>query len=98
MARTFQQTVTNSGTPVQLSNTVVRTGVRSENDFKPVIKAKSTNAGIITLGFTALEALNTDSKHFKLQANEAIEINVNNLNEVWIDSTVSGDGVEVLVG
>jgi hypothetical protein len=98
MVRTFQKNVTTSGTPVQLPSATVRSGRREAGDLTLLLKAKSTNTGTISWGFSSDEALKTSTDHFKLAANEAIEIDVNNANEIWIDSTVNGEGVEGFIG
>lgn len=88
-----QKVVTTSGTPVQLPSQTV------DPDQTAVIKAKSANTGTICVGYSSVTALNSNASHFKLAANEGIELNVmTNLNEVWIDSTVNGEGVEILIG
>jgi hypothetical protein len=91
---TFQKNVTTSGTPVQLTNFAVDT----VNGETLVVKAKATNTGIITVGYSSATALNSGSGHFKLAAGEAIEIAVDYSQQVWIDATVSGEGVEGIIG
>lgn len=88
---TLQKNVTTSGTPVQLSaDAAVQAGI-------PIcIKAKSANTGTITVGPTSAKALNSGVDCFRLGAGAALEIRVANLNEVYIDSTVNGEGVEVI--
>lgn len=88
---TFQKNVTVSGTPVQLDTTIVDDGVSF------VVKAKRANTGVITVGNSSANALNTGTGHFALQAGQSIELQVTNTNLVWIDSTVSGEGVEVVL-
>lgn len=91
MIDTTQKTVTTSGTPVQVAtDTPVRSGT------PVVVKAKKANSGDITVGKNATTALNTSGVNFKLALNEAVAINVDNLNQIWIDTTSSGDGVEVI--
>jgi hypothetical protein len=91
---TFQQNVTTSGTPVQLTNHAID----SVNGESLLVKAKATNIGTITVGYSSATALNSGSGHFKLSAGEAIELMVDYSRQVWIDATVSGEGVEVLIG
>lgn len=88
---TAQQNVTTSGTPVQLTAQSVPQGAVA------MVKAKSGNAGTITVGFSSATALNTGTSHFKLAANQAVSVQVNNLNAVWIDATTNGEGVEIIV-
>lgn len=87
---TTQKTVTVSGTPVQLDNQSIPPGVGF------TIKAKESNAGVISIGGTSANALNSSVVHYKLKRNETAQLFLQNTNMVWIDSTNSGDGVEVL--
>jgi hypothetical protein len=88
---TFQKNVTTSGTPVQLTASVIPDGIQL------LIKAKKANTGTITIGNSSANALNTDTLHFKLEPNECISIQPINANLVWLDSTVNGEGVECIV-
>jgi len=89
---TSQQNVTTSGTPVNLGSQSLPI------DTTVILKAKSTNTGTITVGYNSATALNSGTGHFKLAANESVELAVSNLNQIWIDSTANGEGVEILVG
>lgn len=60
------------------------------------IKAAYANTGTITVGYSSATALNTATGHFKLRNNEAISLQVHSIDDVWLDATVSGEGVEVL--
>lgn len=74
-------------------------GVPVPDGVAVVIKAKSTNTGEITLGSTSARALNTNTNYFsnfRLSANQGITLQVKNLNEIWMDATVSGEGIEGL--
>lgn len=88
---TFQKTVATAGTPVQLDDVEVA----AEQTI--LIKAKTGNAGIITIGNSSDTADSGNSDYFSLAAGEAIEVDGQNTNEVWIDATENGDGVEVAV-
>lgn len=88
--KTFQKDVTTSGTPVQLTAANVPEGVAI------VVKAKRANTGVITVGDSSANALNTGTDHFALQAGQSISLQVTNTDVIWIDSTVSGEGVEVV--
>jgi hypothetical protein len=85
---TGQKNVTTSGTPVQLGKNPVPDGIAL------VIKAKVGNAGNITIGYSSVSALNTGSDFFSLTAGQSLAVDVDNLNDIWLDCTVSGDGVE----
>lgn len=59
------------------------------------IKAKKNNTGEITVGYSSATALNSVSGHVKLDSNESIGLQVNNIDRIWLDATVTGEGVEV---
>lgn len=86
--KTFQKNVTTSGTPVQLTATIVPDGV------SVVVKAKKGNTGDITVGGSSADALNSGTTFFRLQPEQSISYQVGNADQIWIDSTVSGEGVE----
>jgi len=60
------------------------------------IKAKNANTGIIHVGYSSATALNTGGGSFTLDNNEAVSLQVNSTDLVWLDATVSGEGVEVI--
>ena len=60
------------------------------------IKAKTANTGNITIGHSSASALNTGTGWFSLDSNEAVGIQVQSTDAIWLDATVSGEGVEVL--
>ena len=86
---TFQKNVTTSGTPVQLDSNAVPDGV------SVVIKAKRGNTGVITVGNSSANSLNTGTTHFALQNDQSVSYQIQNSNLFWIDATVSVEGVEV---
>jgi hypothetical protein len=86
---TAQSTVAVAGTAVNLAAQVIATGQ------KLTIKAKNTNTGRIRVGNSAANAQNV-AVAFSLGANEAISLQVDNANKVWIDATVNGEGVELI--
>lgn len=59
------------------------------------VKAKNTNTGRIKIGHSAAGAQGADA--FTLGANEAVSIGNDNTNDIWIDATVAGEGVEIIV-
>lgn len=89
---TLQKNVTTSGTPVQVGSQLI------DSEDTIVIKAKAANTGSICIGHDSASALNSGSAHFKLAAGEGVELYCRNLNQIWIDATVNGEGVEVLIG
>jgi hypothetical protein len=73
---------TTAGTQVQLSATSVPI-------VSVTIKALSTNTGIVYVGDSSVDSTNGR----ELQAGEAIDIDISNLNLIWIDVSVTGEGV-----
>jgi len=59
------------------------------------LKAKNGNTGVIHLGYSSATALNTAGASFTLDNNESVSIQVSELSSIWLDATVSGEGVEV---
>lgn len=60
------------------------------------VKAKNANTGLIHLGYSSATALNTGGGSFTLDNNESASLQVENVDNIWLDTTVSGEGVEVL--
>lgn len=58
------------------------------------IKAKNANTGNITVGYSSATALNTGTGWVSLDNNESIGIQVQSTDTIWLDATVSGEGVE----
>lgn len=76
--------------------TVTLTAPKSVPDGISVnIKAKNANTGNITVGYSSDTALNTGTGWVSLDNNESIGIQVQNTDTIWLDATVSGEGVEV---
>jgi len=72
--------ITTAGTPERISETSIPIKCI-------VIKAKSANTGLMYVG-------NSDTTElFELNAKESITIPINDVNKVWIDSAVNGEGV-----
>lgn len=59
------------------------------------IKAKNANTGNITVGYSSATALNTGTGWVSLDNNESIGVQVQSTDVIWLDATVSGEGVEV---
>ncbi|KKL08648.1 hypothetical protein LCGC14_2573750, partial [marine sediment metagenome] len=66
-----------------------------EEGMNLAIKAMTTNAGIIYIGYSSATALNTNSDYFTLYPGESISLNITNANLVWIDAE-SGEGIEYI--
>lgn len=86
---TAQKTVSASGTPEQLTAFPVPDGCTL------MIQAMGSNTGTITIGYSSATALNSGTSHTKLLPNQTKGFQVANANYIYIDSTVSGDGVEI---
>ena len=59
------------------------------------VKAKYANSGQIHLGDTSAKAASTSGGSFSLRNNEAIDLQINSTDQLWVDATVAGEGVEV---
>lgn len=59
------------------------------------IKAMHSNSGTIRIADSSVKALNTSTGGFGIRNDESIGLQVINTDRIWIDSTVSGEGVEV---
>lgn len=70
-----------SGVAVPLSSSTSTASV--------TVRAKSTNTGKIYVGSSSVSA----SNGFQLAASETVSADINNLNKIYIDAAVSGEGV-----
>ncbi len=90
MFKTPQITVTTSGTVVQGADDTVVSGI-------PVtIKAWDTNTGNICLGNSAANALHSSGACFRLSSGQSVALAIPNTNALFFDSTVSGEGVDII--
>lgn len=60
------------------------------------IKAMYSNGGTIRIADSSAKSLNTTTGGFGLRNNESVGLQVENTNKIWLDATVSGEGVEVI--
>lgn len=81
---TGQTNVTTAGTRVALGASTAILGV--------VIRAKLTNTGLIYVGNSSV----TSSNGYILDRGSAVTVNVDNLADISIDSSVSGEGVSYM--
>jgi len=79
--QTGQATVATAGTRVQLSASSILV------DRGVVVKALDGNSGKIYVGNSGVTA----SNGFELGAGQGITVDTDNLNDIWIDSSVNGD-------
>ncbi len=75
--------VTTAGTRVQLSSTSVPC-------IDLIIQAKRTATGRLYISGPSVAA---DTNGIYLNAGQSLSLSVTNLNQVWIDSSVNGEGV-----
>lgn len=76
-----KQTVTTAGTRVQLAS--------STSTKTITIRALSTNTGFIYVGNIGVSA----SNGFQLSKDETVSLDLDNLNKIYIDSSVNSEGV-----
>jgi len=75
------QTVATSGTRVALNSS---TAIKSVT-----IRALATNTGLIYVGSSSV----TSANGFQLSSSETVSLDIDNLSKVYIDSSVSNEGV-----
>lgn len=85
-----KKNVAAAGTAEQLQTQIVNPG------NSVLVRAKKANTGIIQVGPTKLIAENA-AEAFPLSAGESISLEVINVDAIWIDATVSAEGVEWIV-
>ena len=80
-----RKTVTSAGTAVPLAS--------STTCKKVIIVAETDNTGLIVVGGSSVVASLSTRRGIPLSPGDSIEISIDDLADVYIDSTVSGDGV-----
>lgn len=63
-----------------------------------IIQAQTDNTGLIAVGATGVDATVATGNGVGLAAGESMTLLVDNLADIFIDSTVSGDGVRYTYG
>ena len=86
---TGQKTITTAGTPEALPDKAINPGVIA------IVKAKAANTASITIGTSSVSAVFTSTQSFQMTKGESFKFRVDNLNRIYVDATVSGDGVEI---
>jgi len=61
-----------------------------------IVTAETDNTGVIAVGVEGVIASLSTRTGVPLAAGASVTVATNNLNKIWIDSTVSGDGVTYL--
>lgn len=83
-----RKTVTTGGTAEQLSTGQACNSV--------IITAETDNTGIIVVGSSTVVASLSTRQGTPLNAGESLVLTITNLNLVYLDTTVNGDGVTFL--
>lgn len=85
--RDNRQTVTTAGTAVQLSTSQIRAK-------RIIIQSESDNTGLIAVGgSTVVAAAGSQQGIVLVNAGDSVTLINNDLSEVYIDSSVNGEGV-----
>lgn len=79
------KTVTTAGTDVALAS--------STSAKEVTIQAQTDNTGLIAVGATGVDATEATGTGVLLRAGDSITLDCDNLADIFIDSTVNGDGV-----
>lgn len=81
------QAITAAGTAEQLPSVAIRPG------HKIILKARRTNTGYCYPNDTKALA---EARHFELAPGGALELDIDNLDRIWVDVSVNGEYVEWL--
>lgn len=79
------KTVTTAGTDVALASSTMAKVV--------IIQAQTDNTGVIAVGASGVDATVATGSGVALYAGDAVSLEIDNLADVYIDATVSGEGV-----
>ena len=79
------KTVTSAGTDVALAASTVCKKVD--------VQAQTDNTGLIAVGFTGVDATEATGTGVILYPGDSYSLEIDNLADIFIDSTVSGEGV-----
>lgn len=88
VALSGRKTVTAAGTPVRLGSQVI--------DGPIMVKAMVTNTGYIYIGNNGSNTVGSTTGLTLVAGDVVIFDHVSNLNVLWLDSTVNGEGVSWL--
>jgi hypothetical protein len=84
-----QKTVSSAGTAVKIETDL-------EINGPVILKALDTNTGVVSVGNDGAGDV-TVSNGLRLQAGDVVVLNyVSNLNRLWLDSAVNGEGISWL--
>ena len=79
-------TVTTAGTPRQFPDVPIPDGC------EVVIKAFDSNTGTVYVANNSMEAMDS-SQSYPLQKGQPVQYKIKNLKQLWLNSTVNGEGV-----
>ena len=77
-----------AGTPEQLPDQLIPDG------YSVTVRAKHTNNGLVYPGGSSAAAL---AHNIALLKQESVSYKVSNVNIIWVDSQINGEGVEISV-
>jgi 2-succinyl-5-enolpyruvyl-6-hydroxy-3-cyclohexene-1-carboxylate synthase len=84
------KTVTTAGTDVVLASSTKVSWV--------IVQAQTDNTGMIAVGSSGVDATVATGTGVALEAGEMVSFPIDDLAEVYVDSTVNGDGVRYMWG
>lgn len=82
------KTVTTAGTDVVLAT--------STTCKRVLIQSQTDNTGLIAVGASGVDATEATGTGAILYAGDAVEMDIDNLSDIYIDSTVNGEGVRYI--
>lgn len=88
---TGQKDITSDGTAEQLDNVSIPAGYRA------ILVAKPGNTGYVYLGNSKANAESSSVRFDRLGAGDSIPLQITNLNLVWVDVSVAGEGISWFV-
>ena len=74
-------------------------GLKVPDGVEVTVRSRTGNTGVITVAPTSARAVNTVAgyqRHARLEQSQSVGTEVKNLKDLWIDSTISNEGVEIL--
>ena len=97
VAGTITVTTGNLTTEVAGATVKITAPKALDDGIEVIIKGKSSNTGTITLSGTSARAVSGGGGGFTLGAGQAVGLQVSTTSKIWIDASVTAEGVEVLL-
>ena len=88
---TNQKVITTAGTPEQLPDKALPPGCLA------MVKAKKSNTADITLGVDSTNSIFSSSTNLVIAAGDSHNFPVDNFDRIWMDASVSSEGVELSI-